>query len=110
MKSFNIKKIFAKLRSHKRTEYKTISSKAHHDWKTMVIMFFFLWIVVIFGSGYIFIKINKGEIFLIESKIESKQSSVDKKLLETTVASFEGRKIEFEKLKTEKPKTVDPSL
>ncbi len=107
-KTFNLKKYFGKLKFHH--DYKTISSKAHHDWRIMLVTFFFLWIAIVLGSLYMFVQIDRGEIFTSQTTQEENQATVSKKLLEETVEFFEGRKIKLEQLQTQKSIPADPSL
>ncbi len=93
-----IKKIAGKFSFRKRSEFNTIGEKANHDWKYMLIVFTCLTIISISGSLYIFVKINKGEIFLVEKKAESKEVSIDDKRLKTVTEMFEIRNMEFQKL------------
>jgi len=108
MKSINLKKYLGRLTF--RREFRTISSKAHHDWRIMLVFFFLLWIATVLGSLYIFVQIDRGDIFVAENKQEENPVTISKKLLEDTVEVFEGRKIKLEQLETKRSSLSDPSL
>ncbi len=110
MKSFDIKKILNSIHLPQRHEYKTISSKAHHDWKMMVLSCFVLSAFSIAGNIYFFAKINNGSLFSAEAAAEPVSDVVSKKNLEDTVVFFKNKQARFEDLKTLKPSVVEPSM
>ena len=58
----------------------------------------------------IFIKIDKGEIFVVKrSEIEG-EKSLDVSLLHKTVSYYQNKALEFERIKNIKTQAVDPSL
>jgi hypothetical protein len=109
MKDIRIKEIFSKLKRGP-TEYRTVSSKAHHDWKFMIIFFFLAWILIMAGSMYIFIEISRGEIFTVSALSNDKKNTLDKKVLESTVDYYESKKVKLNELKTVRSTTPDPSI
>ncbi len=110
MKSIDFKKIFLKIKAPKRKEFRTISSKAHHDWKFILISFFILSTLVVSLNTYIFFEISKGEIFVKEIESGLGSEVISEKNLENAVRFFEERQIRFDRLQIEKPVIPDPSL
>ncbi len=114
MKSFieNIKKYISSisLKPKKSSEYKTISDKANHDWRLMLLLFIFFVIGVVFLDAFIFVKASKGEIFLAVEKSEEARAPLSEKRLGDAVEQFESRRKNLEGLKLNPPTTTDPSL
>lgn len=110
MKKIDFKKLLVKLKPTRRREFKTISAKAHFDWRIMVITFFFFWLAIILGSIYMFVKTDNGDIFQVSKEENTGQPVISQKLIEETVQFFEEKKAELERTKNEGSKIVDPSL
>ena len=110
MKSFDIKKIVSRIHLPQRHEYRTISSKAHHDWMLMVILCFLLSLVSIGWNLYLFQELSTGSMHTEASVSDQVTGVVSKKNLEDTVAFFAKKQARLEDLKTQKPNTVDPSM
>jgi len=110
MESINIKKILSKIRIPKRKEFRTISAKSHHDWKMILILFFVLSLLFVVGNTYFFFKINKGEIFINPTEEAGEEGVISEKKLEGAVDFFEDRQIRLERLQSEIPTIIDPSL
>lgn len=110
MKSFDIKKITAHLTLPKRREYRSVSAKAHHDWKMMLVSFFFLWVIIFSLSLFLFFQIEGGKIFQTSVPVVEAKPVINKKILDDVVNSYEARRIHSEELKTQKTNIQDPSL
>jgi len=110
MKSFDIKKIKFHFALPKRREYRSVGAKAHHDWKTMLVFFFFLWVVVVSLSMFLFFQIEGGKIFKTDIPKTENRPVINKKTLNDVVNSFEAKKTLAEELKTKKIEIPDPSL
>ena len=80
------------------------------DWKIILLVFILLNAAIVIFSTYLFLQINKGEIFLVEPTQSSIIDTVDRDLLSETIFLFEEKSRQFEKLKKNKPTLVDPSL
>ena len=68
---------------------------------------------IIFISGVVLavsIKIDKGEIFLVERTTEQEDKALDISALKETVSYYQGKALEFERVKNLKVSIVDPSL
>lgn len=107
MFKLNLKKIKIPKNLFKR-EYKAISDKARHDWKIMIIFFLLVYVAITIVNFFIFFEIDKGEIFSVSPQSETRENSVNKKLLEETVNIFESKRIKFENLRS--VSIPDPSL
>lgn len=110
MQAPNFKKIFKKISFKKRGEFRTIGEKADHDWKYILLGFFFL-TAVSFGVGlYVFVKINKGEIFTINETSENSQKTINQKELNEASTFFKDRQNHFFEIQSNPAVVQDPSL
>jgi|SRR3989344_9072915 len=80
------------------------------DWKIIFISTVVLAVLVIVLSVFIFIKINKGEIFVVKKSAEPEKKTLDLSLLRKTVSYYENKALEFERIRSVKTPAVDPSL
>lgn len=80
------------------------------DWKIIIVSIVVLVILVIILSVFIFIKIDKGEIFAIEQPIEQGEKALDANLLRETVTYYQNKKLEFESIRDLTASSSDPSL
>jgi len=109
MKPFDIKKLFSKLPTFKKLEFRSVSAKAHFDWKVMIILFFFIWIGIIVYSTKIFFDVDKGAFFTTETSEIQTTPIINKKTLEAVVSIFEEKNKKIEELKVSSPSVPDPS-
>ena len=79
-------------------------------WKIILSIFIFINVGVVVFSWYLFLQISGGDIFNIKESTAVSVETIDRKLLSDTVISFEDKVREFEGLKDNKPRVVDPSL
>ena len=61
-------------------------------------------------SVFIFIKIDKGEIFVVERASVQKEKALDVSTLKETVTYYQNKALEFEKIKSQVIPATDPSL
>lgn len=80
------------------------------DWKIIIFSFTGLSLLLAGFSGYLFFKINRGEIFTSGQQNTSTNQVIDKKLLDDTVARFETKKARLSELESQTSVTPDPSL
>lgn len=80
------------------------------DWKIIFISTVILVVSVVVFSVYMFVKIDKGEIFLVEKTGVEQERVLDIDLLKETVNYYQNKAFEFERIKNAKTKAVDPSL
>ncbi|MFQ5661915.1 MAG: hypothetical protein ACE5F2_01540 [Candidatus Paceibacteria bacterium] len=106
----NITKIFKKKNKQPGTGVSAYFLDAKHVWKIIIYVFIALNIGVVAFSVYLFLEINKGDIFKVEQDISVTVDTIDRKLLSETLASFEKMKDELKKLKSKRPSVIDPSL
>ena len=85
-------------------------SSPEADWKIIFISTVVLAVLVIGFSAFIFIKTDKGEIFVVERSAEQGEKALDTSLLRETVSYYQSKALEFERIKRVKTSTVDPSL
>ncbi len=105
---FDFKKTISNIRLPKRTEFRTISAKAHHDWKLMVLAFIFLSCLAIAGNFYLFWQIDNET--YEDTSGNAPSGVVSQKNLEDTVAFFKNRQARLEDLQNHKPQVPDPSF
>ncbi len=110
LSDFSIKHIWSNLREPRKSEFRTISTKAHHDWKVILFGFLLVSIAVMVINMLLFFRINSGELFSPASPVSVRSGVVSKKNLEDTVKFFAERQTHLQELKTTKPTVADPSL
>ncbi|HEY4490263.1 MAG TPA: hypothetical protein VJC12_03360 [Candidatus Paceibacterota bacterium] len=103
-KKFKLPKKFFKKR-----DYKTLSDKARHDWRGLLIIFLIIYILVILANIYIFWQVN-GSTYEASYAETQNYISVDEKQLKETVDKFESRKIKLDQIKKTGVNIPDPSL
>jgi len=82
----------------------------YRDWRVVVAVFLSLNILIIASSFYLFVKINKEEIFLLENTGLVWVDRIDKGKLLDAVNLYEQREDEFQSLLRKRPQISDPSL
>ena len=80
------------------------------DWKIIFSVTTALVLCSITLSVFIFIKIDKGEIFLAEKTNENTEERLDLDKLKQAVFHYENKALEFERIQNSKPSYIDPSL
>ncbi len=80
------------------------------DWKVIFILSAILAVSFVGFSVYIFIKIDKGEIFLSENLSQQNDKVLDTNLLKESAAYYKNKAVEFAELKNVGIPAVDPSL
>ncbi len=80
------------------------------DWKFIVLSFFVLALLLGALSTFLFFKINKGEIFNTEQKVQGEGSRIDSQKLSETVGRFEAKKANLLEFEQNKKSFPDPSL
>lgn len=83
---------------------------AKRDWKIMLFSFAVLSLALACVSGYLFYKINNGEVFLVEQKENGSVEAVNKKNLDETVDRFEAKKAKLLELEQNMTVVPDPSI
>jgi len=80
------------------------------DWKVIFISSAILAIAFVSFSVYIFIGVDKGEIFVSEKSVGQEGQIFDSALLAETVSYYEAKALEFTEMKKAGIPSVDPSL
>lgn len=80
------------------------------DWKIIFVSTIVLIVSVVALSVFMFIKIDKGEIFVVQRLAGQGQEALNISILKETVSYYQKKAREFEKIKNEKVGAVDPSL
>ena len=80
------------------------------DWKIILISTIILTVLVIALNVLIFIKIDKGEIFVADKAGEEREKALDISLLRKTVLYYQNKAREFERIRNQKaPSAVSPA-
>ncbi len=79
------------------------------DWKIIFNTGVFLVLCTIIFNAYVFVKIDKGEIFTVNSP-EGGSKALDIRKLEEIVSYYKARELEYEEVKSIGTKVPDPSL
>ena len=87
-----------------------LGSSPEADWKIIFISALILAVSVIALSVFIFIKIDKGEIFVVERSLDQGEKTLDIFLLKETVSYYQGKAREFDRIKSLVVPAKDPSL
>jgi hypothetical protein len=81
------------------------------DWKIILVSAVVLAFIVITLCAYMFIKINKGEIFLVDQSTDTEAKTLDVEVLRETVSYYQSKALEFEHIRNATTtEAVDPSL
>ncbi len=83
---------------------------AYLDWEILLLSFFVLNIVAIGVSVYLYGKIVKGELFLVDKKGPASSQTLDRFALEQTVSFFAQKREKFDALQNEPVSTTDPFI
>lgn len=110
MKTPDIKKIFKRFTELRDKDKLKMEMTPRSDWRTLVIVFVVLVIAVGSASFYIFIQIDRDEIFLAEEGEKARVKAFDAQKLKDTIQDFEQRKTDLETLRAERPNIIDPSI
>ena len=82
----------------------------HFDWEVLMAFFLLVIIIAISFSVHVFLGEMAGDIFQINDKSPAHNDTINKNSLDQIVSSFAARADNLEKLQTQKPVFVDPSL
>lgn len=81
------------------------------DWKIIFVSAAALAVVTIALNIFMFVRIDKREIFVVDATLTQGSSVIDLDILRSTLSYYQSKAIEFEKIKSGTiPVVVDPSL
>ena len=80
------------------------------DWKIIFVSTAVLIILVIASSIFIYVKIDKGEIFVVEKPEENRERTLNISALKETISYYQNKALEFERIKSQVTPATDPSL
>lgn len=106
MQKLNIKG----LKLHKNGRLFGFGVSPNADWKVLFSLFVLLFILISGVSFYMFVKIDKGEIFVVEKQSAVGSRILDTNLLKQTIEYYRERSTRLEEIKANKDATLDPSL
>lgn len=110
MDSYNIKKLMSQYLPHREAGRMSGHANVYFHWKLMFGGVLILNTLILFLSLYLFLGINRGDIFLVEQNQEIRIETIDRNMLKDIVAAFETKKTLFESSKLSPPDLPsDPS-
>ncbi|MES2214063.1 MAG: hypothetical protein V4465_01560 [Patescibacteria group bacterium] len=108
MKNINIQ--IKGLKLHKNGRLFGFGTSPKADWKVIFIVFILLFILLTAVCVDLFIKVNKGEIFVVQRGVAAPVPTLNTALLDKTVMYYEDRAKTLEDIQANRDATVDPSL
>ena len=107
----NFKTLFSKTDSRDKDPFFGFGTSAQADWKIIFFSTVLIIIVVSILNVVMFIKIDKGEIFVVKENNPMSKNALNLEKLKETNLYYKNKALEFESLKkgTSSP-VVDPSL
>ena len=109
MKTPDIKKIFKRFLQLRDKDKLKMEMTPRSDWRTLFIIFTILVIAVGSVSFYIFVQIERDEIFLAKEGEQLRVRTFNAQKLKDTLKAFEQRKAGLDTLRIERPHIIDPS-
>ncbi len=110
MKSINLKNIDVTFFFKRKDNRLSLWPDVSHDWKTLLVSFVCLNILIFVGSIYFFLTTSREEFSVSGQNNPTPVGTIDREALKETLSLFEARRVSFEALKQQAPATVDPSL
>lgn len=108
MFNFNVNlRAFLKLRAVE-SEAAQFGRDARRDWQTVFIAFLLFNLVSVALNLFVYERINKGELFLVDKREPVTLGTVNRFDLEKTVSFFEEKRRKFESLKSTPLSIPDP--
>jgi hypothetical protein len=80
------------------------------DWKKILLSFVAVSFFLAGLSGYLFYKINNGDIFMVEKRESHTVEVIDKKALDAVVGYFEEKKSAIDSINQNETFFADPSI
>ena len=105
----NLKKLLEKF-GGKKDIHISLGVSPQSDWKIILVSTLALSVLVIIFSAYMFIEIDKGDIFQIEKGEGNEELTIDEELLQSIVSYYSAKATEFERIRGARIPSVDPSL
>ena len=102
--------IFSKLADYKRAPRQIFGLSPESDWRIILIASITLVILVIGLSVGIFIKIDKGEIFVVKESEDTTENALNTSLLQRAATYYQDKAVTFEEIKAREATATDPSL
>lgn len=111
MKSISLKNILSSIKNLGiAKEFRTISDKAHHDWKYMILGTFIAGSILLIACFLLFIRVSSGEVFIVSEEIKSDETSFDKKSLESVLIKYREKAKSTEQSGASTINLQDPSI
>ena len=80
------------------------------DWRIIANVLLILALTVSVLGVYMFIKIEQGDMFVVEKEARGTGNTLDQNLLNKTIEFYKSRALKFEEIKANKVEVADPSI
>ena len=110
MKTPDIKKIFKRFLQLRDKDKLKMEMTPRSDWRTLFIIFTILVIAVGSASFYIFVQIERDEIFLHKEGEQLRARTFNTQKLKETLKAFEQKNADLDMLRAKRPSVIDPSI
>jgi len=80
------------------------------DWKIISFGTLIMTLVMIVMGGYVFIKVDKGEVFVTKGSADSVERTLNVSLLQDVVVYYKNKEVKFEEIINSRVDGVDPSI
>ena len=110
MKTPDIKKIFKRFLQLRDKDKLKMEMTPRSDWRTLFIIFTILVIAVGSASFYIFVQIERDEIFLAKEGEQLRARTFNAQKLKDTLKAFEQKNADLDMLRAKRPSVIDPSI
>lgn len=104
MEKMNIKNIFRGVFTKNKIKVRG-TRNVKRDWFVLVVLFAIAMILAISFNLYMFYQVQQGKSFVLKDGQTNNIPTLDKELLENTLNIYEERSSQFEKYKSESPRT-----
>lgn len=99
-----------KIHVHKNGKLFGFGVSPSDDWRVIFVVMLSLAIFVVLFGMYMFIKIEQGDIFVVQKEVSETDHTLNQNLLIKTIQFYQDRAMKFEAIKANKEEIVDPSI
>jgi len=104
-----LKSFKAKISSVINRDKQGLTIPAYRDWAIMVIAFFLFSFLAAGVGFYLFLRVNSGEIFVVENRDISLRQTIDQAILDEVIEVYGAKEETLEELLSKRPHVIDPS-
>jgi len=104
------KSLTDRIHIHKNGKLFGFGVSPNDDWKVLSIIFGVLMLAAAIFGVYMFVKIDEGDIFVVEKTVTPPATTLNQALLTGTLQFYKDRAIRFNTIKAVEATVPDPSL